>query len=78
MRSYLVESSDPLGAGLDPLQHDFCRYWRDTLQTAELACQRPFEIAMSDAYTLHRMEPLNRQRDGSCVVDITVGSDKAT
>lgn len=31
-----------------------------------------------DAYTLHRTEPLNRLRDGSCVVDITVGSDKAT
>ena len=31
-----------------------------------------------DAYTLHRTEPLNRQRDGSCVVDLTVGGDKAT
>jgi hypothetical protein len=31
-----------------------------------------------DKYTLYRTEPLNRERDGSCVVDITVGSDKAT
>ena len=31
-----------------------------------------------NAYTLHRTEPLNRQRDGSCVVDLTVGGDKAT
>ena len=31
-----------------------------------------------DAYALHRTEPLNRQRDGSCVVDLTVGGDKAT
>ena len=31
-----------------------------------------------DAYSLHRTEPLNRQRDGSAVVDITVGSDRAT
>lgn len=31
-----------------------------------------------DAYTLHRTEPLNRARDGSCVVDLTVGGDKAT
>jgi hypothetical protein len=31
-----------------------------------------------DAYSLHRTEPLNRLRDGSCVVDLTVGGDKAT
>ena len=31
-----------------------------------------------DAYTVHRTEPLNRARDGSCVVDITTDSDKAT
>ena len=31
-----------------------------------------------DAYTAFRMEPLQRQRLGSCVVDTTVGSDKAT
>ena len=31
-----------------------------------------------DAYALHRTEPLNRARDGSCVLDITVGSDHST
>jgi hypothetical protein len=31
-----------------------------------------------DAYTAFRMEPLQRQRLGSCVVDTTASSDKAT
>jgi hypothetical protein len=31
-----------------------------------------------ESYTVFRTEPLQRQRLGSCVVDTTVGSDKAT
>ena len=55
----------------DQADEERAKSW--TLPSIPVGLQRELE-----RYTLHRTEPLNRQRDGSCVVDLTVGSDKAT
>ena len=65
-----------LSASYAPLAADAAddeKATRWTLPSVPLALRKEL-----DAYTVHRTAPLNRQRDGSCVVDLTVGGDKAT
>ena len=54
---------------------------RDDNETAaswRLASIPPALTKELDAYARYRAEPLNRYRDGSAVVDVTVGNDRAT
>jgi hypothetical protein len=38
---------------LDPVKHDFGRYWKHKLQEPIVYNQKAFDIAMMDGYTLH-------------------------
>ena len=47
-------------------------------QSHTLSPVPPALLAAFQAYTDYRLEPLNRMRDGSCVVEVTASSDVAT
>lgn len=53
---FFVQSIDV--SALDPQIHDYCKYFEKNVTVKPQCCQKPYEIAMFDAYTLHR-SPLN-------------------
>ena len=50
----------------------------EKVQTYKLSPVPPSLVAEFKAYSDYRLEPLNRMRDGSCVVELTASSDVAT